>query len=177
MNEGAGRGFVLIAVAVLVGAVLLGKGLDDSSPSVRTDGGDDSSSETTEADGGSDGTTVENPIDPSQINIVVANGSGVSGAATAVSATLAGLGYPEPIATDATVDNSATPLDTVYYATNPDSSAQANQVASDLGLGEGAVEPYPAADAPAEIGLGQVLVVLGSSPGMLATTVTTVPTG
>jgi hypothetical protein len=170
MNEGAGRGFVLIAIAVLVGAVLLGKGLDDSSPRVSTDDGSSSGSDTTEPTGDdqSTGDTISSPVDPTSINVVVANGSGVSGAAGAVSETLAGLGYPPPIATDAFAE-ADTPLDTVYFATNPDSSAQAQQVATDLGLDESAVLPYPATGAPADIGLAQVLVVLGSSPGMLAT--------
>ena len=182
MNEGAGRGFVLIAIAVLVGAVLLGKGLDDTSPRVSTDDGS-SSSDTTEPADDDDGTgdTVSSPVDPASINVVVANGSGTSGAAGQVSEQLAQLGYPAPLATDATVDNTQTPLDTVYFATNPDSSAQAQQVAADLGLAETSVLPYPAEGAPADIGLAQVLVVLGSSPGMLATSgaaaTTTVPAG
>ena len=54
-------------------------------------------------------------------------------------------------------------------------------MAADLGLAETSVLPYPAEGAPADIGLAQVLVVLGSSPGMLATSgaaaTTTVPAG
>ena len=172
MNEGAGRGFILIAIAVLVGAVLLGKGLDDTSPRVSTDDG--ASSDTTAPANDEEGTgdTVSSPVDPTSINVVVANGSGVSGAAGAVSEQLAALGYPAPLATDAFAE-ADTPLDTVYYATNPDSSAQAQQVAADLGLPDSSVLPYPAEGAtppaPADIGLAQVLVVLGSSPNMLAT--------
>jgi hypothetical protein len=180
MNEGAGRGFLLIAVAVLVGAVLLGKGLDDTSPRVSTDDGGGGASDTTEPADGEDGTgdTLSSPVDPSTINVVVANGSGVSGAAGAVAEQLAALGYPTPIATDAFAD-SDTPLDTIYYATAVDSSAQASQVAADLGLPESSVLPYPPEGAPADIGLAQVLVVLGSSPNMLATSGAgaTTPTG
>jgi hypothetical protein len=170
MNEGAGRGFILIAVAVLVGAVLLGKGLDDTSPRVSTDDGGASSDTTTPEDSedGGTGDTVSSPVDPSTINVVVANGSGVSGAAGAISEDLAALGYPPPLATDAFAE-ADTPLDTVYFATNPDSSAQAMQVAADLALPDTSVLPYPPEGAPADIGLAQVLVVLGSSPGMLAT--------
>jgi hypothetical protein len=176
MNEGAGRGFILIAVAVLVGAVLLGKGLDDTSPRVSTDDGSASSDTTAPSDDEQGtGDTVASPVDPTTINVVVANGSGVSGAAGAVSEQLAALGYPAPLATDAFAD-SDTPLDTVYFATNPDSSAQATQVAADLGLPDSSVLPYPATGAPADIGLAQVLVVLGSSPNMLATSGTTAAT-
>ena len=75
MNEGAGRGFVLIAIAVLVGAVLLGKGLDDTSARVSTDESS-SSSDTTEPADEDEGTgdTVSSPVDPASINVVVANG-------------------------------------------------------------------------------------------------------
>jgi len=175
MNEGAGRGFILIAVAVLIGAVLLGKGLDDTVSTASNDDGS-SPSETTEAPDGTDDSSVASPIAPAEINVVVANGSGVSGAAGAVAETLAGLGYVNPLAID-TTPGSDTPLDTVYYATQPDSSAQAEQVAGDLGLAPGSVQPYPAEGAPADIGLAQVLVVLGSAPNMLATsTATSTPT-
>ena len=176
MNEGAGRGIILIAIAVLVGVVLLGKGLDDSTPRVSTDESSasdtDDSSDDEGGEGEGTGDTVSSPVDPSTINVVVANGSGVSGAAGQISESLAALGYPPPLATDAFAE-ADTPLDTVYYATNPDSSAQAQQVAADLGLPDSSVLPYPAEGAtppaPADIGLAQVLVVLGSSPNMLAT--------
>jgi LytR cell envelope-related transcriptional attenuator len=176
MNEGAGRGFILIAVAVLIGAVLLGKGLDDSVSTASNDDGS-SPSNTTAAPDDTGDDSVASPVAPAEINVVVANGSGVSGAAGAVAETLAGLGYVNPLAID-TIAGSDTPLDTVYYATQPDSSAQAEQVASDLGLPPGSVQPYPAEGAPADIGLAQVLVVLGSAPGMLSTsdTATSTPT-
>jgi hypothetical protein len=112
----------------------------------------------------------DDPLDPTTINVVVANGSGISGAAGEVSDRLAALGYPTPIPTDTTAPAEETPLDTVYYATHPDTSPQARQVAADLGLPDTAVQPYPGVgDASADLGLAQVLVVLGSSPGMLAT--------
>jgi hypothetical protein len=176
MNEGAGRGFILIAVAVLIGAVLLGKGLDDTVSTASSEDGS-SPSDTTEPADETDDSSVASPVAPEEINVVVANGAGVPEAAGTVASTLAALGYRDPLAID-TAAGSDTPLDTVYYATSPDSSAQAEQVASDLGLSPESVLPYPTdGTAPADIGLAQVLVVLGSSPGMLATgTATSTPT-
>jgi hypothetical protein len=171
---------------VLIGVVLLGKGLDDTTSTASQDDGsavDDSGDGS--GDNPTDDTTdsVGSPISPSEINVIVANGSGVADAAAAVSATLTGLGYTPLPPTNTTVDTSATPLDTVYYATSPDTQAQAQVVADDLGLADGVVQPYPGPDAgPAPMGLAQVLVVLGSSPNMLATsgaatTDTTLPAG
>jgi hypothetical protein len=183
MNEG-GRGIILIAVAVLIGAVLLGKGLDDSTSTASRedgsaatdDGGEDSTADTTS------GSTLGNPIAPAEINVIVANGSGVPDAAAAVSQLLTDSGYTPLPPTNTTVDTTATPLDSVFFATNPNTQAQAEQVASDLGLAPSSVQPYPGEESgPAPIGLAQVLVVLGSAQGQLAystagaTTATTVP--
>lgn len=177
MNEGAGRGIVLIAVAVLIGAVLLGQGLDDSVSTARSDSGSAPTETTQPTDDTSGDDAVASPVDPSSIVVLVANGSEVSGAAGAVTDQLAALGYQVLPATDATA---STPLDTVYYATSPDTMAQAQQVASDLGLPDTSVLPYEGPEAAlADMALAQVLVVLGSSPGMLATgagTGDTVPT-
>jgi hypothetical protein len=111
----------------------------------------------------------ETPTTPSAINVVVANGSGVAGVASLVSNRLTELGYTPLPPTNTTVDTSATPLDTVYFSTNPNTTAQARVVAEDLGLSEAAVLPYPGVEAaPVDMGLAQVLVVLGSAPGQLA---------
>jgi hypothetical protein len=173
MNEGAVRGFVLVGVAVLIGAILLGKGFDDTVSTARSDSDSAASSD----DGGSDsgstddtgGDSVGSPLAPSEINVIVANGSGVPDAAAAVSTILTDLGYTPLPPTNTTVDTTATPLDSVFYATNPNTQAQAEQVAADLGLAPSTVLPIPAADqAPAPMGLAQVLVVLGSAEGSLA---------
>jgi hypothetical protein len=175
VNDGAVRGFVLIAVAVLIGAILLGKGLDDTVSTASSDGG--SSSDESADTGGTGGTddegtgddSVGSPLAPSEINVIVANGSGVADAAAAVSTVLTGLGYTPLPPTNTVVDTTETPLDTVYFATNPNTQPQAEQVASDLGLPASSVLAIPAADAaPAPMGLAQVLVVLGSAEGGLA---------
>jgi hypothetical protein len=161
-------------VAVLIGAILLGKGLDDTVSTASSDSGSsaDESADTGGSgdtdDGGSDD-SVGSPLAPSEINVIVANGSGVADAAAAVSTVLTGLGYTPLPPTNTVVDTTETPLDTVYYATNPNTQPQAEQVAADLGLPASSVLAIPAADAaPAPMGLAQVLVVLGSAEGGLA---------
>ena len=178
MNDGAFRGIVLVAVAVVIGLILLGSGLDDTVSTARVDdsaassddGGGDDSSDTP------DDTAVGSPLSPSEINVIVANGAGVEGAAATVSATLTQLGYTPLEPTNTTVPATETPLDSVYYQTSPNTQAQAEKVAEDLGVSPSAVLPYPAEAAPAPIGLAQVLVVLGSSANQLATTAASTPT-
>ncbi len=185
MNDGAFRGVVLVGVAVVIGLVLLSRGLDDTGPvTVRADGGGEESSGNDEDDSPTDTVVPDEVVDPSGIPVVVANGSNVSGAAGAVTELLIAAGYSPGDPTDTTVDPSQTPLDTVYYIATPTSfQAQAEQVATDLGLPPESVVEMPNPP-PADIGLAGVLVVLGSSPGGLAesavsatTTPTTVPAG
>lgn len=184
MNEGAGRGLILVAVAVVIGLILLAAGLDDSG-SVTVRASDDTGDSNAAADDDDESTveTVPNAeeVNPAEVPVVVANGSGLEGAAGAVTEQLAGLGYDPGSAVDVTADAGETLLDTVYYITAPTSfEAQALKVAADLGLGPDAVMAMPVPP-PAEIGLAGVLVVLGSQPAGLAEiatsgTATTVPT-
>jgi hypothetical protein len=186
VNDGAFRGIVLVAVAVVIGLILLGSGLDDTVSTARVD---DSASSSDDGGSGSDDSapddsSVGSPLSPSEINVIVANGAGVEGAAATISAQLTELGYTPLEPTNTTVEASATPLDSVYYAVSPNTQAQAEQVAADLGLPEASVLPFDPATAPAQMGLAQVLVVLGSSANQLATgagggagTSTTLPAG
>jgi len=183
MNEGAFRGVVLVGVAVVIGMILLAAGLDDSAPvSVRAS---DDSSDSTAADDSGDDSTVDtvpsvDTVNPADVPVVVANGSGLEGAAGAVTEQLSALGYEPGAAVDVSADAGETLLDTVYYITAPTSfEAQALKVAEDLGLGPDAVMAMPVPP-PADIGLAGVLVVLGSQPAGLAEiatsgAVTTVP--
>jgi len=171
MNEGAPRGIILIAVAVVIGLILLSSGLDDSEP-INADAADADAGNV--APGETD-TTEEVPASdgfvPTEIPVLVANGSGVSGAAGAVTELLAAAGYNPGPATDTNVPTSETALDFVYYITVPESfEAQAQQVAADLGLPPESVAEMPATlpVAPEDLGLAAVLVVLGSTQGGLA---------
>ncbi len=175
MNDGAIRGVLLVAVAVVIGALLLANGLDDGAATVRSDSGSDDNASTTTTE--PDTQTPAGSLDRADIPVVVANGAGIEGAAGAVSDLLASAGYPQPISEDAT-NPDPTGLDTVYYVT-ADFQEAALQVASDLGLTPDAVVPIPDPP-PADPGLAGVLVVLGSN-GTLAPTATgtspTTPTG
>jgi hypothetical protein len=186
MNDGAFRGVVLVALAVVIGIILLGSGLDDTGPvtvAADGDGGEETSGDGDE-EPSTDTVVPDEVVDPSSIPVVVANGSGVEGAAGAVTELLIAAGYSPGDPTDTTVDASQTPLDTVYFIATPTSfQAQAEQVATDLGLPPESVVEMPNPP-PADIGLAGVLVVLGSSPGGLAesavsatTTPTTAPAG
>lgn len=180
MNEGAPRGIILIAVAVVIGLILLSSGLDDSEP-INADAADAEDSNV--ATEGETDTTEDVPATdgfvPTDIPVVVANGSGVSGAAGAVTELLAAAGYNPGPATDTNVPTSETALDFVYYITVPESfEAQAQQVAADLGLPPESVAEMPATlpVAPEDLGLAAVLVVLGSTQGGLAFNATGAPT-
>lgn len=175
MSDGAPRGIILIAVAVVIGLILLSSGLDDSEP-INADAAD---ADTGNVATGDTDTTETVPVTdgfvPTDIPVVVANGSGVSGAAGSVTEMLVAAGYNPGPPTDTNVPTSETALDTVYYITAPESfEAQAQQVAADLGLPAESVLEMPATlpVAPEDLGLAAVLVVLGSSPGGLATTAT-----
>lgn len=179
MNEGAFRGILLVGVAVVIGLLLLSSGLDDTSPVTIRDEGDQSATDniaSDTSDPSTQETVVPSDIEPSTIPVVVANGSGVSGAAGSVTEVLIAAGYQPGDPTDTTVPVSETPLDTVYYVTTPTSfQAQAETVAESLGLPAEAVAEMPD-PAPADFGLAGVLVVLGSSPGGLAQSATAATT-
>ena len=141
-----------------IGLILLGSGLDDTSSTARVDASDSSGDDNGSSDDPDDGSgddAVGSPLSPSEINVIVANGAGVEGAAATISATLTDLGYVPLPATNTVVPTSETPLDTVYYATSPNTQAQAEQVAEDLGISPSAVLAYPGQEtAPAADGPG-----------------------
>jgi hypothetical protein len=154
---------IAAAIAVAVVVLLVGAAV------VAVRAGTDPQGQTPAEQGPPDDTEVA--LDPADVNAIVANGSGVSGAAAAVAAELAGLGFGvlPPINTVVSPDD--TPLDTVYHATSPDTRPQALLVAEALGLREDAVLPIPEVGAPAPLGLAEVMVVVGSAPGQLAAAV------
>ena len=174
MNDGALRGIVLVGVAVVIGLILLSSGLDDTGP-ITVDAGDDGGGGNVapaEDEDTTDTVPVDAAFDPLDVPVVVANGSGVSGAAGAVTEQLQAAGYNPGAGINTNIPTSETALDTVYFITEPESfEAQARQVAEDLQLPAESVVPMPAnlPVAPEDLGLAAVLVVLGSSPGGLAT--------
>ena len=162
MNPAAARGAILVVVGLVVGAFILGQGLDDSTAVVietgtdsgdtsspaeepaeesSTDAGDTSSGDTsgedtTDAGTGetdepgveltpedsSDGTALTPTVrPPAEVKVLVANGSGVQGAAGRATESLLGQGYNalSPVNAES---QSETRL---YYAVGFEADAQA----------------------------------------------------
>ena len=159
----AGRGLLLIAVAVITGVLLLRAGFDDGgSASPTTDGGGSAettaSPDTTGAPDGSNTTAVTTPVSvrpPNQVKVFVANAAGVQGAAGRTADALIAAGYV------AVPGNSPTRVEatTIYYTEGFEAEAQA--VAATLGVPATSVQPMPTPPPVAEIEGSQVLVVLG----------------
>ncbi|MCP4435963.1 MAG: LytR C-terminal domain-containing protein [Actinomycetia bacterium] len=157
----ASRGFILVIVAVVLGAILLAAGgtvgFDQDDQSVDIGEGGESSDTTAPADDTT--TTVPTTVAPADVPVLAANGAGISGLAGDTAAFLAAQGYTNQPTdpTDAIADVSLT---VVYYAEGFQPNATA--VASLFGLPPEQVQPIPAQPLvdgqPAGVG---VIVVVG----------------
>ena len=105
----AARGAALVAVAVIIGIVLL-QAIDDGNDGPVGDGGSSSTSSTSTpastntTGGGSSSTTSTTkaaPVPPAQVTARVLNGSGTAGAAGTLTNTLKAKGYKTLVASDA----------------------------------------------------------------------------
>jgi hypothetical protein len=197
----AGRGFVLIGVAVVIGLLLLWRGLDsggsvdvetdDGGTDVAADGGTDATDAGTDAatdgttdagtdtatdggtdavsDGGTDAGTVTSTTlagsgttrPPEQVTVLVANGSGTSGAAGTVSDKLKAVNFNTLEPANAT----ATTTSKVYYRPGYDQDAQ--EVARVVGATADLVLPVPDPTGVADNAVDRatqanVIVILGS---------------
>jgi hypothetical protein len=127
------RGAVLIAAAVLLGIVLLGKGLDSGFVNTGDDAGSVGSGDS--GDGGTsetgpttpDGTPVTRP--PAEVTVWVLNGGGPTGTATNGTQLVANAGYATVGAANAPED---VPQSTIYYVEGYQADAAA--VAALLGF-------------------------------------------
>jgi LytR cell envelope-related transcriptional attenuator len=123
---------------------------------------------------GSTTTTTIPPRPPANVPVLVANGSGVTGAAAAFSARLQSAGWSTLPPTNATVH---VPTSHVYYLAGQQTAAAA--VATTLHLPTSSVAPYTTAAPVSTIGTADVLVVIGpdiassSSVGTAPTTTST----
>ncbi len=158
------RGAVLVAIAVIVGVILLGKGFDtgflpSSSDTPSEQAADDDDEDDGEATNGDETTTSTTAAavahDASQVRVIVLNGGGPSGSASTSSTALAAAGYPTLDAAD-TDDVAAT----VVFAT-PGFEADAALVAQTLGIAAPpqALPATPPTGTP--VGQVDVIVVLG----------------
>jgi hypothetical protein len=174
-SDGNARGLLVIGVAVVVGLLLLlnvGDGGSDG------DGSASSGATTTTLDegvvdtGGTDTTTTSTTApdsgrSPSEVKVIVLNGSGQAGAAGATSETLGEAGY-----TMAEPGNASSATETlVYYA--EDYQPDAIAVAELLGKGTDSVRPLSDASLGGAEGDASVVVVLGADTPPVSTETTT----
>ena len=172
-NAGA-RGALLLAVAVILGIVLLQQ-FDtdvDSGAQVSTDTSAVSGDETTTTR--RVGLTTAPPVVPTtaaarpkgEVKVLVANGSGLRGLAAATSNSLKGLGYAtlSPVDATATVEKTS-----VQFADGWE--AEAREVAASLSLPATVVTRATSPPvAPVDLGDAKVVVVLGTDvPGSSTT--------
>lgn len=154
-------GVLIIVVAVVIGVVLLFRGLSAPETTTASDPDNDVTVTTVDRDAppptdGAQATVPDGPT-PGEVTVLVANGSGVAGLAGQTSGTLEADGYVVLPPTDALGTAAMT---RVYFTENFDAAARA--VASALGLPESAVVPLATPSPVADIATAQVLVVLGA---------------
>lgn len=182
----ASRGVILVAVAVVLGAILLikggGIGFDRGDEELTIDsGGDTPAAEATTT------TTTAAPstsVPPASLTVVALNGAGINGYAASAQQFLNVAGYTSTTAATAATQSATT---IVYFA--PGFEADAMAVAELFGLPATSVQPIPegtqlareAADVPADT---DVVVLLGpdvqnrlESSGASATTTTVAGSG
>ncbi len=149
------KGAVLVIVALLVGFALL---RDEGSSTAQIDVGS-SGNPTVTDDGGStttsSSTTTAPPRAPEEVKVLVANGSGVTGAAGAVSSTLEALGYVAATPTNA----QRVPATVVYFTDGY--KAEALQLATAIGAPPTSVTPLPTPAPVTDMQLSNILVVVG----------------
>lgn len=154
------RGGLLILVAVLLGVALLAA-TDDDDPTGTTTTDDtaavDAPATTAPPPAGTTPTTAAPaPRAPAEVRVLVANGSGVAGAATRYKDQLAGAGYNAL----APVNTTSRPLDSVVYFA-PGFDAEAAALAATLAPAP-PVAALPAEPPVEQLGEADVLVVVGA---------------
>ncbi len=152
------RGAILVAVAVVIGFLLLRDedavvatgpiGAETDADDSGDDGGDDPDETTT--------TTTEAPLPPAQVKVLVANGSSVTGAAGAQTDQLEALGYVTGTPTNA---DGTVPATIVYYQAGFEAEAAA--LATAIGAPATAVAAMPPVPPVDDLQLANLLVVVG----------------
>ncbi len=153
------RGALLIGVAVLLGAVLLGQSFKDGGSPVSAGSTTPSTVKHTETS--TTATTVPQPHDPASVKVLVLNGSGKSGIAKSGADQLKAANYTTLDPGNAA---SGTPIaaSVVYYTAGY--AADAQQIAAKMGLAPSAAQPLPSPPPP-EVGDpkdANVVVIIGT---------------
>lgn len=165
-----GRAVLVLALFVLATVLLLGR-IHPTSTTAASAAGTGSTTTTTTHPRTT--TTITAPKPPSNVPVLVANASGVTGAAAAISDRLQAVGWTVQTPIDASINQ---PTSHVYYVAGQ--KAAAVRVAAALRLPSSEVLPYTTAAPVSTIGTAEVLVAVGpdlASSVSPATTTTTVP--
>lgn len=155
------RGAILVAVAVVIGVLLL---RDDDAATTQVAVGSDTAAEVDDTDVDESGdedpdatttTTTEAPRPPAEVKVLVANGSGVNGAAGGTTDALEALGY----VTGTPANAERVEATVVYFTTG--FQAEAEALAAAIGAPEDGVTPMPAVAPVDDLQLANVLVHIG----------------
>lgn len=155
------RGVVLVAVAVVIGLLLL---RDDDAGRTQVAVGTEGAGQSDDGDGAggdddstaSSTTTTTAPLrEPSEVKVLVANGSGTDGAAGGATDALEALGY----VTGTPANAERVPSTVVYFTEGYEREAEA--LAEAIGAPPTSVTPMPAVAPVDDLQLANVLVVLG----------------
>lgn len=161
----AGRGAALLAVAVIVGILLLNK-VDDSPTNVAAGAG----TTTTTSRANETTTTTQAPHRPQDVKVLTLNGTATQGAGRRVSDNVKTQQYNMLAPVDATAATKAATRFTAVYFT-PGYDVDARAIARYLALPATAVAPYPATNAPvADSRTANVVIVVGPDLAGAATT-------
>ncbi len=163
----AARGIALVVLAVVIGFFMLAKGLDAEDAIVDLDTGDvvkeeEATQETVpgetvpESNGPTESVLTPTTHVPAEVAVLVGNGSGVSGAAGAVSEQLQPSGYRLVEPSNAP----QTTVTTIFYGEGYQADAEA--VATSLGVDLANVKPMPQPPPPVDrLADANVFVQLG----------------
>jgi hypothetical protein len=168
------RGAGLLLVAVILGVVLLNAADDGPGPAVIAASGNKATSTTTTRAPVSTTTTVA--VRPAeQVKVLAANGTVTRGLGTRATEKLKALSYNALAPTDATKKPATT--STVYWAVGYQPEARA--IAQQLGLPETAVQPLGNPPPVVNVGVANIIVVVGDdlAKTLPVTTSTTVKAG
>lgn len=147
------KGAILVVVAVVIGLLLL---RDDGGSIAQVDvGAADNPAESADSTTTSSSSTTPEPRATSEVKVLVANGSGVNGAAGATTTDLEALGYVTASPTDAERVTA-----TVVYFTEG-YQPEAEVLAESIGAGPDAVMPLPTPAPVGDMQLSNLLVVIG----------------
>ena len=146
------RGALLVAVAVVVGLVLIRSGLDTGEIASST--GDNGGPTTTTGESSTSSTAAARQ--PGDVTVIVANASGIDGAASRLTTNLKAKGYNAAQPTNASQNVSTT---AVHFVAGYEAEAKA--VAAAFGAPASAVAPMPSPPPISNLASAHVLVLLG----------------